>query len=356
MKFEMVRNADVQVEQHFNSKNFPVADIIVDGQHHHRFAANSRISKQLDIMTPDDLQQRLDGGQYFFANGQLLDFRDGQYRGFIHSDDNISRLIEVIGYQEGQTGSQQIANIDRKIQNTTGSEIVLQKVWSDHEIQVPLYTTGGEFNSRLSYKWNPFMKDVHSMFDLVRLICTNGMTSLTSFLNTRIPLVNRFEEHLEIASRQIQNKVSGKVLARLAEMGSERATIAECQLIVEHADARLGGDVVLTQQMKEQLKHISMIASPRLHLGQMYKETVFSDRRLGAQLPSHMSTFDIYNMATEINTHTPENTKSSSHAMDKMANALIFDREDLTKHASRYGQPAISAFSNPDAAFFGSVS
>jgi len=88
----------------------------------------------------------------------------------------------------------------------------------------------------------------------------------------------------------------------------------------------------------------------------MYKEAVFSDRRLGAQLPSHMSTFDIYNMATEINTHSPETSKSSTHAMDMMANALVFDREDLTKHSSRYGQPAVSAFSNPDAAFFGAMS
>jgi hypothetical protein len=295
----------------------------------------------------------LDGGNFFFANGQLLDFRDGHYHGFVHGDDSIDKLIEVIGYTEGESGSTQIANVRRKMGNTEHG-IVLSKVWSDHEIEVPLYQDGGQFNSRLSYKWNPFMKDVHSAFDLVRLVCTNGMTSLTSFLNTRIPLVNRWEEHLEIASRQIQNKVSNKVIARLAEMGGERATVAECQLIVEHANDRLknaNGD----RAQRERLKHIAMIASPLLHLGQMYKENVFSDRRLGAQLPAHMSTFDIYNMATEINTHTQESTSSTSHAMDKMANALVFDREDLTKHASRYGQPAVSAFSNPDEAFFGVV-
>lgn len=357
MNFEMIRNADVEVEQTFNSKNFPIANITVNGQLTHRFDASSRISKSLDVMTPSDLAGRLDGGNFFFANGQLLDFRDSNYRGFIHSDASIGKMIEVIGYtgKDEDTGGAQIDRMRRKMFNSTNADVVLSKVWSDHEIEIPLYNDGGQFSSRLSYKWNPFMKDVHSAFDLVRLICANGMTSLSSFLNTRIPLVNRWEEHLEIASRQIQNKVSNKVIARLAEMGGERATIAECQLIVEHADERMKGENT-DRASRERLKHISMIASPLLHLGSMYKENVFSDRRLGAQLPAHLSTFDIYNMITEINTHSQETPKSTARAVDMAANALVFDREDLTKHASRYGQPAASAFSNPDEAFFGLVS
>ena len=119
MKFEMIRNANVEVEQRFNSKNFPVADIVVDGKHHHRFDAKSRVSKNLEIMTPDDMQQRLTGGHFFFANGQLLDFRDGQYQGFVHSDDSINKLIEVIGYEDGQSGRQQINNMDDLIADAT---------------------------------------------------------------------------------------------------------------------------------------------------------------------------------------------------------------------------------------------
>lgn len=354
MNFEMVRNADVEVEQTFNSKNYPVANITIGGVRTHRFSASSRISKQLDIMTPEDLSKRLSHGNYFFAGGELIDFRDGHYRGYVHTDTSIDKMIEVIGYTGGEedTGGTQINRMRNEMDKNTGSKVVLQKVWSDHEIEVPLYAEGGQFNSQLSYKWNPFMKDIHSAFHLVRLICSNGMSSLTSFLNTKIPLVNRWEEHLEIASRQIQNKVSSKVIARLAEMGGERATIAECQLIVQHADARLKSDSI-DRATRERLKHVALIASPLLHLGGVYKTNVFSDRRLGAQLPSHMSTFDIYNMATEINSHSRETSSSSTTALDMLANALVFDREDLTKHASRYGQPALSSFSNPDAAFFG---
>lgn len=343
MNFEMINNANVSIETGYTDKNFPVAIATINDTYRHHFDETSRVSKALDVMTSDDLATRLTGGSFFMGNGELLDFRDGQYNGFVHNDESIQKLIDVIGYTEKKTRN-----------NTVANNVSLSKIWSNHDIEVPLYASGGNFQSQLSFSWNPFKKDVHSTFELIRLICSNGMTGLTSFLNTKIPLINRWEEHLEIASRQIQNKVSSKVVARLGEMGNERATVAECQSIVTHADTRLKNGNV-DQTSRDRLKNIGMIASPLLHLGNMYKENVFSDKRLGAQLPSHLSTFDIYNMATEINTHTGETSGSSSFAIDKIANALIFDREDLTKHSARFGQPTLSAFSDADAAFFGVV-
>jgi len=345
MNFNMIRNADVQIESGVNAQNHPVAIATINDTHQHRFAASSRVSKALDLMTTNDLSDRLTGGNFFFGNDELIDFRDGEYNGFTHSDGSIEKLIDVIGYSDKSK---------RNRDNITSSSIMLSNVWSAADIEVPLYAAGGNFNSRLSFKWNPFAKDVSSAFELVRLICTNGMTGLTSFLNTKIPLINRWEEHLEIASRQIQNKVSSKVANRIGEMGDEFATVAECQSIVEHVDNRLSNGNIGTDT-RDRLRNISMIASPLLHLGDVYKDNVFMDKRLGAQVPSHLTTFDVYNMATEINTHTDETVGSSSFAMDKIANALIFDREDLTKHAARFGVSTLSAFSNPEAAFFGST-
>jgi len=334
--FEMLRNANVDVSEGRNKENFPVAIITVDDKYQHTFGAKSRVSKALELMSPIDLRERLTGGDFFFVNNLLQFHHDSEYNGFVHTDESIAKLMEVIGVTENKDGTVKLAN-----------------VWSDNEISVPLYLEGGDFKSQLSFTWNPFMKDVKSSFELVRLICTNGMTAMTQFLNTKIPLVNRWEEHLEIASRQIQNKVSSKVVSRLGEMGNERATVADCQLIVEHTNNRLEG--LTTQAERERLKNIGMIASPMVHLGNMYRENVFSDRRLGAQMPSHLSTFDVYNMSTEINTHTAENSKSSSNALDKFANDLVFNREDLTKHAARFDEPNLSSFSDAEAAFFGDM-
>lgn len=347
--FKMVRGATVAVDSIRNTKNIHTARIVVDGQYVHQFGANSRISKALSIMTPTDLAERLTGGNFFFINDRLIDFRDNQHTGFVHTDESIEKLMEVIGVTEKKYGR----NRSTAGENTMGN-ISLSNVWSEAEIEVPLYQEGGQFTSQLRFAWNPFMKDVRSMFDLVRMICTNGMVGMTSFLNTKIPLVNRWEEHLEIASRQIQNKVSNKVISRLGEMGTERATVADCQLIVEHADNRLA-DGNMSQGTRERLKSIGTIASPVVHLGKLYRGNVFNDRRLGAQLPAHLSTFDVYNMATEISSHTPETSKSSNVALDKFANTLVFDREDLTKHAVRLGAPSLSSFSDPEAAFFGEM-
>jgi len=335
--FEMLRNANVVVTEGRNAQNFPVAIATINDRFQHHFDAKSRVSKALDLMSAKELTDRLSGGDFFFVNSHLKDYRDSHYNGFVHTEESIQQLMDVIGVT----------------QKNDDGQVSLSTLWSEHEINVPLYEAGGDFKSQLRFTWNPFMKDVRSAFDLVRLICTNGMTGMTNFLNTKIPLVNRWEEHLEIASRQIQNKVSSKVVGRLGEMGNERATVADCQLIVDHTNNRL--EELTTQVERERLRNIGMIASPMVHLGKMYRENVFSDRRLGAQLPSHLSTFDVYNMATEINTHTAENSKSSSFALDKFANSLIFDREDLTKHAARFGAPVLSSFSDPEAAFFGDI-
>lgn len=345
MNFEMVRNANVEIEATRGQNNYPVAVATINDQFQHRFPTTSRVSKALETMSPSDLSERLTGGQFFFFGDHLIDFRDGHYNGFVHSDDSIGRLIDVIGYT---------AKDSKEKDNTASGSISLSTVWSDNEIEVPLYQTGGEFRSILKFMWNPFARDVSSSFELERLICANGMTGLTSFLNTKIPLINRWEEHLDIASRQIQNKVSGKVVARLGEMGDERATVSECQAVVEHADKRLQNGN-LYEMARDRLKNIGRIASPILHLGKVYKENVFSDRNLGAQMPAHLTTFDLYNMITEMNTHTEETEGSSAHALDVMANGVVFSRQDLSNHASRFGQPSVSSFSDPEAAFFGTM-
>lgn len=345
--FKLVRDADVEIITSRDSKNHPVAIARINDEFEHRFQANSRISRALDMMSEKDLAERLSGGHYFFIDDELVDFRDGHYNGFVHSDESILRLFDVIGFDKVQK--------NRKRDNTTSNSIMLSNIWSSHDIVIPEYKSGGDFSSELSFTWNPFMKDIHSSFKLVRLICTNGMTGLTSFLNTRVPLVNRWEEHLEIASRQIQNKVEDKVAARLREMGGERATVAECMQIADHVNDRLQNGNYANTSERDRLRNVSKVVAPQLHCGDVYKGNVFQDRRLGAQLPAHLSTFDAYNIITEVSTHTDETSGSSNHALDKMANALVFDRQDLSQHAKRYDHNIDSPFSDPETAFFGDI-
>lgn len=342
--------AKVKVSATTNRHNHTVAQIDVDGDYTHRFPATSRVSKALEEMTPQQLEERLDGGHYFFVNGLLHDFRDSRYNGFIHPADNIDALKEVIG----------IRGRDRRNNryNDQGAAS-LSRVWSEQEIQVPGMDKGGAFNSRLTFSWNPFVETIRSSFDVIRLICLNGMTGLTSLFSARIPLLNRWQEHLEIADTQIQNKLYGMLTDRLQQMSIERATLADCLRLRDHVNDRLnrsvtgGGIANQTSDRRQKLENIRNIVSPEAHVGSFYRAAAFHDRRLAAQLPSHLTMFDAYNIATEIASHTAQTSGSSSHALDKMANEFIFDRTDTRQQAARFGGPSISSFSDPDKAFFG---
>lgn len=355
MSYELIRNASVELTQVIDHKRRNVAEITVNGKYQHRFSPASRISKHLDVMTAHDLQQRLNDGTYFFIGDSLVDHRPGQYDGFVHTDDSVDVFMDLLGYQQ----KKDLPRHRGRMNEETESDLVLRKVWSNSEITVPGYATGADFNTELSFVWNPFVKTINSSFDLVRLICENGMVGLTSFLNTKVPLLNREVEHLDIASRQIQNKVNSIIVERVTAMSTERASVADCLLLEQHAFERLIGGQSHDKAPgeRERLKALVAAVSPKFHLHNTYQDAVFADRNLAAQLPAHLTNFDVFNIATELRTHTRQSAKSSNNALDKMANAILFDKEDnFVASASRYTSPRLSPFSSVDTAFFGQMS
>jgi hypothetical protein len=354
MEYELIRNANVEVSPRSSSKGL-LAHITVNDAQVHTFDEHSRVSKALAVMSPKDLASRLTGGHYFFVDDALVDFRVGMYNGFIQSDESIQHLIDVIGIISAEDFRKGVRTIKG---STISADYVLGKVWSDHGIVVPGYRDGGEFNSQLVFTWNPFMKNINTFFQLVRQICDNGMIGLATFLNRKIPLINRWEEHLDMANRQIQNKVESVATRRLAQMGAERATIEELGQLYQHASNR--HEFAVNRQGYrmidvEKLQRIMHVAEPYRHLAGVYRSTVFGDRKLGAQMPAHLTTFDAYNIATELRTHTSECPKSTDLALDRFSNRILFDRKNLIGVGARMDVPVLSSFSDPDAAFFGDL-
>jgi hypothetical protein len=309
------------------------------------------------MMTPKELGDRLSGGSFFAVDDQLIDFRDGQYNGFIHTPETINAFMDVLGVQSTSDIPLARRNARRDDDDTGQGSLVLRKVWDKTEIIVPGYQTGGDFHSELSYVWNPFVKTVNSAFDLVRLICTNGMVGLTSFLNTKVPLFNRWDEHLDIAARQIQNKVNSTVVERVQRMRDERASVADCLLVASHAFSRMTVEGGITTEQRHRLEQVFNIANPRTHLAAVYRSDVFEDKNLSAQLPGHLTNLDVFNIATEIRTHSSETSKSSNFALDRIANGLLFDNDTnaMVGVSSLSTLPKLSAFSDDEAAFFGEM-
>lgn len=358
MSFELVRDADVTVTaiSSRNTRNNAVvqAEIVVNDKYQHRFPVSSRVSKHLELMEPEALAKRLSGGTFMFIDETLVDFRDGGYNGFVHTDQTISKFVDMFGYQRrGDLAlhRRRRGSVDDDIANDS---IALRKVWDKSEISIPGFAQGADFTTELSYAWNPFVKTVNSSFDLVRVICTNGMVGVTSFLNTKVPLFNRWEEHLDIACRQIQNKVSDTMKYRVPSMVGERASVGDCLLLSQHALARLEAPNAIPYEERERLLRLIAAVSPEQHLNGVYQERVFTNKALARQLPSHLTAYDAWNIATEMRTHTHPCSKSSDAGLDRFANGILFlDDNNVLSSARRYNAPRESVFSSPEAAFWG---
>lgn len=356
MSYELIRNAKVEVTRavvHKGNNQHLHADIVINDTYEHRFPHTSRVSKHLELMHPEDLAERLSGGSYFIVDDQLVDFRDGAYNGFVHTDASIDVFMDLLGFQY----KSELPFVHNRKGNDERDQIVLRKTWNENEIIVPGYRQGGEFKSRLSYEWNPFVKTIDSAFDLVRIICTNGMVGTTSFLNTKIPLFNRWEEHLDIAARQIQNKVTSTVLHRMQRMSTQRASIADCQLLEQHCYDRIHAGINKAEGERDRLFAIMDAVNPSIHLSDVYQPGIFANRVIGAQLPAHLSLFDVFNIATELRSHTAATPKSSDFALDKFANTALFDRDDdFLAAAGRYTTKSMSSFADVDRAYYGVMS
>lgn len=348
MEYVIVRNADVEVGSHRNSRNHHVASIKVNGKFEHHFDAQSRVSRALETMTTTDLAERFKGGTYFFVEGTLVDFRDVHYHGFIQDDASIASLVRVIGIRNKYDISTHLQD------NLTTRRYVLGSSWDASQFTIAELAGQGTFENELLFGWSPFNKDVSSAFMLKQISTGNSIRGMSSFLRKKIPLINRWEEHLDIACKQLQVRIDSEVKRRFTAMTQERASIQELLLISEHAKTRIDKGQNMKGSAEEvRLSRIHKTANPIIHTNKIYKETVFTDMRLAAQRKGHLTVFDAYNLATEIRTHTQECEGSSTLALDRFANDLIFNHHDLTQYGARFEAPKAAVFKDTESAFFG---
>jgi hypothetical protein len=122
-----------------------------------------------------------------------------------------------------------------------------------------------------------------------------------------------------------------------------------------HASERIRGTPEFLLQDKK-LINIRNIVNPHTHLGDVYQSHIFNKSPAAAQYPGHLTTLDAYNIATEIRSHSTENEKSTTRALDLIANDLVFEHKNIILPASGKVSRKTCAFSDPDAAFFGQMS
>lgn len=350
-KFEMIRDAgDLTLDVGTSRKGKPLARIQVGGLHH-EFSESSRVSRHLQTMHAHEVRDRLRSGAFFFLEQdnqmKLVDFVLDAPNRFIHTDLDIHNLMNTIGV------SPISHRRDRHLHgNTHNQSLYLGSAFSAEDLSIAELNgqaMGGEFSSLLRFVWNPFQQHVNSAFELIRLICANGAVGIASFLNTKVPLMNQWEQNLHIASKQIQALVQNKVDVRLRRMAAENASVGVLMQLETHMMKRLGNEDVDPQDA-QMFRALMNVVDPAAHLGNIYKPEIFDFVNIAAQLPGHLTKMDAWNIATEMNSHTEATNDSTHFALSKIANDLMFTDRDYRVH-----RKIASPFSSADQAFFGNI-
>lgn len=348
-KFQMVRDASHLEMEAIRTEKGTSLQIDLGGGLIHTFDHKSRVAKHL-VDTPFEvLKQKLQTGGYFFMEvdnkPQLFDFVLNADNRFIHTDNDIKSIVDLLGVSEIPSGRYKHLHGTSQIRSH-----YMGKTYSTEQISLDNMNgdiQGGEYNSLLRFVWSPFSQHINTAFELMRLVCANGQVGLASFLNAKVPLVNMWEQNMDIASRQIQNMVQNKVSKRLEHMSKVPTSVGVLMNIQNHIEQRLKNPDI--ESTEHALLHGMMrVVDPTVHLGHIYKDRVFDDKNVAQQCASHFSKLSAYNLATELSSHTSYSDTSTDNALQKIANALMWTDRDF-KTSRNIPQP----FSTADNAFFG---
>lgn len=357
LDFEMVRGERVIIEPIFREtkKGTDIQSVLLTvGGHEHEFKKQSALVRQLKAVTTSELEERLSGGNFFFVDGVLTDFRGSDYKGFIHSDDQIKALAGHIGFNKRTN-----LHHTRAITPGFNRKTVMGGALDPVQFEVPGMQQGGYFTSKVSFMWNPFYREVRTHLALTRLVCDNGMTVTADSLNYGVPVVNDWQEGIDIAHRRLNNKMESVVVSGLEDATSHRASVATVSLLNQHITNRLksvnnsGRSLEEMHNTVRRLNELETLTNVRRSLSDSYKSKVFENQSIGKMLPSNLTAFDAFNIATELSSHTEASQFSSNAALNAIANGIVFNSSEKRGQMALASTPNLSDFNDHDAAFMG---
>ena len=344
----LVRGAQVEGEITGNG-----LEVVINDQFKHTFGKQSSPYKLLNHFPRSEVVNQLNGGTFLISDNSLVDYRDSTYKGFIHSDDSIKALTDTLGVNKirKRNGVAGVNLFDKYRSNSEGGKHEMGREWERFEFKMndPDVDEGGEFEMRTRFTWSPFINSVGTRLEVERLICTNGMVAMSSLFNLRIPLVNMWEEGLNIASNQIKDFARELFNERLTDMKNTRASVELMSKIESLALNRRKELGFMDGSEWTRLGSISQIASPSANLGAYYKPSVLNSKSLSAYAESHLTLLDGFNLLTEIDSHTQETSNSSSREIQKIISGIVFDGQ---YRAHKMKNVDISSDSDFNRAFF----
>lgn len=290
------------------------------GDHSARLSSRHPIARSVDATSIENVNNMLRGGHFLFEEGEngtkLREHRFANYTGFIQSDEFIQRF---------------------------GTDKTLEAKLSQ-QIKFDALGDGGVFDMKSGFDWSVFSHTLKTRVGLVRLICTNGVSRLSNpIVEKQVPIINMYDEHLEIAATQTLETAKRLIGNRLVDMSHRVSSVRDVQLVATHVKTRLNED-----KTNGRLHQLGRILDH--NFSDYYTEHALESSAICSHLASHISQFDLYNILTEMSSHTEEADRSTKNALDKLASDMILDdRNDYLLHT----KPMLPTFTSPEQAFFG---
>jgi len=350
MSFNIIRNAKVSATiGGTNQYGIPFLEIEIEGQFRHSFSADSKESALLTQMDLHLISTIFSGGTYVFYNDVMRDYRRGDYKGFIHTDEAIDHLSNIIGVTEIAPKSNAVSSVFNRVNAVTNNNLMMGGEWDKFDLDISSLGDGGSFTNRLMFKYSVFSKNIRTSLEVERLICTNGMVGLADFLTYEVPVISGWEDNLNVAANKIKPEISEVMRQRYIAMSEDRATLSEAMAANALIDTRFSSTSSVEEV--ERLRIMLGLTDVQAHMGRYYKEDAFNARK-SKFIASDLTQFDVYNILTEASSHT-QGTPESDMAIQRLANKMMFDGANREVNII----PTIpeSIHSDPNRAFFGTA-
>jgi hypothetical protein len=347
----------------------------------HLLPTSHTLSRALKLQSEHKVSERVDKGNYFVANGEIVDFRAAtSKKQFIHTDDAIETLLDQVGVrfnslglsedgktlnlvnQWGKHAIQQnkvkpLAAVAKKTgvrEHLLGDDVSLSSFRDATDLHIPTLGAGGEFLSVVGQIWSPFKPHIEFSLGLVRLACNNGMIGSKDALVQRFQIVNEWDRHLAIASQRFREDVHRFIQERFTAMRDSRASLELVTRAYEHVMKRTKG-LDASHEEYDRAKNLMSVLDCKFHLGSYYRDHAFTDGKMRGALQSHLTLFDLWNCVTETDAYLPTAEGSKTSTMQTFANELLLNSQKLHGVDRMSGEVPLAPFSDTDQAFFGTI-
>jgi hypothetical protein len=387
--WKMIRKAHAVVEREitgvygFNETvqaNLSVQDI-AGNTYQHLLPASHTLSRALKLQSEEKVSERVNKGNFFIANGDIVDFRTAtSKKQFIHTDDNIDTLIEQVGVRFQSVGVSEdgegikvdnqwgnhalqcdkigalsaVASKTGVREHLLGDKVSLSSFRDATDLHIPTLGSGGEFLSVVGQIWSPFKPHIEFSLGLVRLSCMNGMLGSKDTLVQRFQIINEWDHHLSIASQRFREDVHTYVQSRFTAMRDSRASLDLVGRAYDHVMKRTKG-LDASHPEYGRAKNLLGVLDCKYHLKSYYRDHAFTDSSMRGALQSHLTLFDLWNCVTETDSYLPESEGSRTSTMQTFANELLLTTQKLHGVDRMSGGVPLAPFSSTDQAFFGTI-